>query len=60
MTAVKNEAQNMIQNLPNDCTYEDIQYHLYVTQKIKNGMECSNNGHTVSHEKAKEKIQKWL
>jgi len=35
MVAVKQEAQDMIQNLPDNCTYEDIQYHLYVVEKIK-------------------------
>ena len=35
MVAVKQEAQEMIQNLPDNCTYEDIQYHLYVVEKIK-------------------------
>jgi hypothetical protein len=35
MVAVKQEAQEMIQNLPDNCTYEDIQYHLYVVEKLK-------------------------
>ena len=26
---MKQEAQEMIQNLPDNCTYKDIQYHLY-------------------------------
>ncbi len=38
MAAVKQEAQEMIKNLPDNCTYEDIQYHLYVVEKIKNGV----------------------
>ena len=38
MAAVKQEAQEMIKNLPDNCTYEDIQYHLYVVEKIKNGI----------------------
>jgi len=35
MSAVKQEIQEMIHNLPDDCTYEEIQYHLYVVEKIK-------------------------
>ena len=38
MVAVKQEVQTMIQSLPDNCTYEDIQYHLYVVEKIKNGI----------------------
>ena len=33
MVAIKQEVQKIIQNLPDDCTYEDIQYHLYVVAR---------------------------
>lgn len=60
MTAVKDEAKKMISNLPENCTYEDIQYHLYVIEKIKRGKERAGRGETVSHEKAKQRLSKWL
>ena len=50
----------MIQNLPNNCTYEDIQYHLYVVEKIKNGISRAENGETSSHQDAKGRMTKWL
>ncbi len=60
MVAAKQEVQEMIQNLPNDCTYEDIQYHLYVVEKIKNGISRAENGEVLSHQNAKERMAKWL
>lgn len=60
MTAVKSEAQKMIQNLPDNCTYEDIQYHLYVIEKIQKGLKRAENGESISHETAKERMDKWL
>lgn len=60
MVAVKQEAQEMIQNLPDNCTYEDIQYHLYVVEKIKNGINRAENGEVSSHQDAKERMAKWL
>ncbi len=60
MTAVKQEAQDIIQNLPDDCTYEDIQYHLYVVEKIKNGIDRAEKGGVFAHQDAKEKMAKWL
>ncbi len=39
MSAVKSEAQKMIKSLLDDCTYEDIQYHLYVIKKIEQGIK---------------------
>ena len=60
MVAVKQEAQEMIQNLPDNCTYEDIQYHLYVVEKIKNGISRAENGETSSHQNVKQRMAKWL
>jgi len=60
MVAVKQEAQRMIQNLPENCTYEDIQYHLYVIEKIKNGISRAENGEVSSHKDAKRRMTKWL
>ena len=60
MVAVKKEAQEMIQNLPENCTYEDIQYHLYVVEKVKNGITRAEEGELSSHQDAKERMSKWL
>ncbi|MCB4784262.1 MAG: hypothetical protein LGB69_06740 [Sulfurovum sp.] len=50
----------MIQNLPENCTYEDIQYHLYVVEKIKNGISRAENGEVSSHQDAKQRMDKWF
>lgn len=60
MVAIKQEAQQMIQNLPENCTYEDIQYHLYVVEKIKNGIDRAQKGEMSSHKDAKVRMDKWL
>jgi len=60
MVAVKQEAQDIIKNLPDNCTYEDIQYHLYVVEKIKNGTSRAENGEVTSHQDAKARMAKWL
>ncbi len=60
MVAVKQEAQKIIQSLPDDCTYEDIQYHLYVVEKIKKGIKRAEKGEVSSHQEAKKRMSKWL
>ncbi len=60
MSALKEEVQNMIDNLPDDCTVEDIQYHLYVIEKVQNGLQDIKEDKTLSHEEAQEKMAKWL
>jgi len=60
MAALKEEVQTMIANLPDECTIEDIQYHLYVIEKIQNGIDDVDNGKTFTHHEAEEKMAKWL
>jgi predicted transcriptional regulator len=60
MVAVKQDAQAMIENLPDNCTYEDIQYHLYVVEKVKNGIRRAEDGKRSTHQDAKERMSKWL
>ena len=60
MVAIKQEAQEIIQNLPDNCTYEDIQYHFYVVEKIKKGISRAENGEDSSHQEAKQRMAKWL
>ena len=59
MSVLKEEVQNMIQNLPDDCTIEDIQYHLYVIEKVQNGIN-SLQDKSFSQEEAKKRMAKWL
>ena len=60
MLAVKKEIQEMIKNLPDNCTYEDIQYHIYVIEKIKNGINRAKEGEVSSHKSAKKRMDKWV
>lgn len=33
MSTTKEQVQSLLQQLPDDCSIEDIQYHLYVIEK---------------------------
>jgi hypothetical protein len=37
MSTAKEEVQLLLSKLPDDCSLEDIQYHLYVIEKVRNG-----------------------
>ena len=39
MQTVKNEVADLLKRLADHCTLEDIQYHLYVIQKIERGLK---------------------
>ena len=38
MSTAKSEIRSLLEKLPDDCSIEDVQYHLYVVEKIQNGI----------------------
>ena len=60
MSIVKEAAIRLIESLPEDCTFEDIQYHLYVREKIELGLQQIDAGQVVSEEDADKRISAWL
>lgn len=35
MNTTKEEVRSLLQRLPENCTLEDVQYHLYVIEKVQ-------------------------
>ncbi len=56
----KDEVRRLLDNLPEDATYEDIQYHIYVRQAIENGIAAVERGETITHEEVERRMAKWL
>ena len=59
MSSVKEDAISLIHSLPDDCTIEDIQYHLYVRQKVHRGIAAIDQGRTVTQEEAEKRVAQW-
>jgi len=38
MNTTKEEVKSLLDKLPDGCTLEDVQYHLYVVEKIQRGI----------------------
>ena len=54
MSTTKEEAMNLISRLPEEVTWDDIMYRLYVKRKIEEGIKAEKEGRTVTHEQVKE------
>ncbi|HEV8538542.1 MAG TPA: hypothetical protein VGR15_06425 [Bacteroidota bacterium] len=50
----------MIQSLPDDCTLEDIQYYLYVQEKVERGLKAIDDGRVVSQDQAEAQAKKLV
>ena len=54
---VKQLVAEGILNLPDDSTWDDIMYYLYVNQKIENGIEDIEKGAVFTREEAREYLR---
>jgi predicted transcriptional regulator len=60
MQTVKQEVSNLLKRLPDDCTLEDVQYHLYVLQKIERGLKDAEQRRVYTQEEVEKMMSKWL
>jgi hypothetical protein len=60
MSAAKQEVMNLLQTLPDDCSLEDIQYHLYIIAKLKKSEARIKAEGTLSHQEVERHLSKWL
>ena len=44
---IKKKAENLLKNLPEDATWDDLMYRIYVRQAIEGGLEDSEAGRTL-------------
>jgi len=59
VNTTKDEIESLLQRLPDDCTLEDVQYHLYVLGKIRRGIERAESEGAVSQEEVERRLAKW-
>ncbi len=50
--------QRILQMLPEDASLEDIQYHIYVRQKIQQGLDDAEAGRVRSHAEVQKRLAK--
>ena len=60
MQTAKEEVKAILSRLPDDCSLEDVQYHLYVLQKIDRGLKDAEEGRIYTEEEMEKRLAKWL
>jgi predicted transcriptional regulator len=56
----KQAAVELIQQMDDDASLEDIMYELYFRQRIDRGLEQLERGETVTHAEVKRSVSQWL
>jgi hypothetical protein len=60
MNTAKQDVEHLLNKLPDDCSVEDIQYHLYVLHKVRRGLEDAHVNGTITQEEVESRLSKWL
>ena len=56
MSTQKQAAKELIEQLPDQSTWDDIMYEMYVKQKIEEGLADIEAGRTIPHEQVKAEL----
>ncbi|MGA7538292.1 MAG: hypothetical protein WBW93_05950 [Steroidobacteraceae bacterium] len=54
--SAKQAARELIEQLPESVSWNDLMYELYVKQKIEEGLQQLDEGRGISHEEAKRRL----
>jgi len=60
MNTPKQEVRTLLERLPDNCSLEDIQYHLYVLEKVHRGLDSAREEDPVNQEQVESRLSKWL
>src|SRR4051812_24578630 len=58
-STAKQQVQAVLDELPDDCTLEDVQYHLYVAQLVRERVELSESEPGIPHAEVVKRFAAW-
>lgn len=57
----KQQVRAVLDQLPEDCSLEDVLYHLYVLRAVERGRADVAAGRTITHEQVERELrEKWV
>lgn len=60
MATVKEEVRRMIESLPDDATWEDVQYSIYIRERIERGRREAADGKVLDQDEVERRMKPWL
>ncbi len=60
MKSARKEVRKILDQIPDDASLEDIQYHIYVCQKIERGLQDMDDGRVLSREQVEKRMSRWI
>ncbi|MGD0618805.1 MAG: hypothetical protein ABSB67_14200 [Bryobacteraceae bacterium] len=60
MATAKEEVRRLLDSLPDDASLEDVQYSIYVRERIERGRQEANEGKLIDQEGVENRMSRWL
>jgi predicted transcriptional regulator len=60
VSTVKQDIEALLRRLPDDCSLEDVQYHLYILEKIRTGIDDAEAGRVETQGEVEARFAQWL
>jgi len=55
VATIRDEAQKAIQQLPDEASWDDVMYKIYVRKKIDAGIKAADAGNLIPHAEVKKR-----
>lgn len=56
LRTVKTEAEQLVRDLPEQASWDDLMYEIHVRQMIEQGLRAADAGHVVPHEEVRRRF----
>ena len=56
----KDAVREILEQLPEDASYEEIRYRIYVREKVEKSRQAIREGRVLSQEEVETRMAKWL
>lgn len=56
MATIKEEARRLLDRLPDEASWDDLMYEIYVRKKIAAGLKAAEEGKLIGHEEVKRRF----
>ena len=58
--SAKQTVRSVLKAMPDDCTLEDVQYQLYLRQRLEKSRVAVAQERIVPHDEVKKRLAKWV
>ena len=60
MATAKDQVRQLLDSLPDDASLEDVQYSIYVRERIERARKEASEGKLVDEDEIERRMRRWL